>query len=142
MGRIPDAMQWAPIAGGIVLVCFVLAKIDAIRFRKRAVEVSGEVLKIFSHRQHTSYFIRYLYDGSTRVAEYAGPPLVRELKVGERIQILIDGKAPPDVPVPESFHNAKTQTGNCRLPGQPLISLWDVLIVGICVYLIGRHFTP
>lgn len=140
MGRIPDASHWAPIAAGIVLVCFVLAKIDALRFRKRAVEVSGEVLKIFSHRQHTSYFIRYLFEGSTRIAEYAGPPLLRELKVGEQVQILIDRTAPPDVPLPGDRHNASTQTGNCQLPGRPLLSLWEALVVAVCLFLIGRYF--
>ena len=140
MGRIPDVGYWAPIAGGIVLACFVLAKIDAVRFRKRALEVSGEVLKIVNHRQHTSYFIKYEYEGATRVAEWAGLPLVRELKEGERVQILIDRTAPPDVPLPDKFHIATTQGGNCRLPGQPLISLWDVVVVGICVYLIARYF--
>lgn len=141
MGRIPDAMHWAPIAGAIVLVCLVLAKIDAVRFRKRAVEVSGEVLKIFSHRQHTSYFIKYLYEGSTRIAEYAGPPLLRELKVGDQVQILIDKQAPPDVPLPGEHHNSTTQSGNCQLPGRPLVSLWDVVVVAICVFLIARYFT-
>jgi len=142
MGRIPEATHLAPIAAGIVLVCFVLAKIDAIRGRKRAVEVSGEVLKIFSHRQHTSYFIKYEYEGSTRIAEYAGAPLLREFKEGERIQIMIDSAAPPDVPLPDKWHSSASQGGNCEMQGNPLVSLWDIVVVGVCVYLIARFFVP
>ena len=140
MGRIPDTIEWAAIAAGVVLVCFVLAKINAVRFRKRAVEVSGEVLKIFGHRQHTSYFIRYWYGGSPRIAEYAGLPLVREFKEGEQVQILIDRTAPPDVPVPDVRHSASSGGGNCQLPGRALVSLWDLLVVVICIYMLGRYF--
>ena len=142
MIRSLDSSGAAQIAAVIVLICFVLAKVHLIRFRKHAVEVSGEVLKIFPHRQHTSYFIKYDYDGATRVAEYAGMPLVRELEIGEQVIILIDSTRPPDVPVPGKRHNATSQSGNCRLPGQPLISIWDLLVVGLCAYFVAKDHMP
>jgi hypothetical protein len=49
-----DISPWGAIAGAVVLVLFVLAKLSVLRFRKHAVEVSGEVMQIFGRRQHTA----------------------------------------------------------------------------------------
>lgn len=127
--------------GALMLVYIAYAKVSAYRFRKRAVLVKGVVLKVFPHSRFTSYFVSYAHDGSTRVAEYCGAPLIREYKVGATLEILIDGSAPPDVPLPGEWHNAPgAHSGNCSLPGAMLFTPWDFVYVLASVYLVAQSF--
>jgi hypothetical protein len=98
----------------------VVDKIDVVRFHRTAVQVRGVVLKVFGHGKHTSYFLRYEYEGKSRVAEYCGVPLFKEYKVGEELDVLIDSMHPPDVSVPDKLHVATSTVGNCTLPGLSL----------------------
>ena len=124
----------------IVLVYVVFGKWAELRFRRRAVLVKGEVLKVFPHRHVTSYFVRYEFDGLSRTAEYCGAPLLREFSPGDAIELLIDGSAPPDTPAPDRWHNAPgAHSGNARRPGAPLVSLFDFIYVGVALYLIATH---
>jgi len=124
----------------LVLIQLMFGKWAEWRFRKRAVRVKGEVLKTFPHRHFTSYFVRYEYREVSRVAEYCGLPLVREFRPGDAIELLVDGSAPPNVPVPEDWHNAPgAHTGNSRRPDSPFVSFMDFVYVGVAVYLIAQH---
>jgi hypothetical protein len=128
--------RWEPVVGGLLLVFFVLSKIGLVRFRRSAVQVRGVVLKSFGHGKHTSYFLRYEYEGRSRVAEYCGVPLFQEYKIGEELEVLIDSTSPPDVSVPDKCHVATSTEGNCMLPGLRLFTLTDALLLGVYGYLI------
>jgi hypothetical protein len=138
MGDLFAVENWGRIAAVVTIGFFVLQKIGSLKFRKRAVEVSGQVLKIFPYSRHTAYFIAYEYQGTRRVAEYSGLPLVPEYKVGEQLQIMIDGSNPPNVELPDKRPPSTGTGAACYLPGEPLISLLDILIVGVCIFAIVR----
>lgn len=140
MFEILDALRWEPFVGWGLLGAIVLGKIGLVRFRRDAVQVRGTVLKIFGHGKHTSYFLRYEYEGKSRVAEYCGVPLFREYKIGEELDVMIDSTNPPDVSVPDKLHVATSTEGNCTLPGLRLFTLADALLLGISVYFIGESF--
>ena len=130
MTEILDALRWEPILGWSLLGLLVLGKIDLVRFRRDAVQVRGVVLKIVGYSQHTPYFLRYEYEGKSRVAEYYGVPLFREYEVDEELDVLIDSTTPPDVSVPDKLYVATSTGGNCTLPGLRLFTLTDALQLG------------
>ena len=125
--------------GSLFLMYGVYTKLMLVRFRKTALEVSGVVLKVFPHSRSTSYFLAYDYEGTRRIAEYSGPPLLRQYEPGASIRVLIDPSAPPDVPLPGDTHVLwfGSVGGNCILADQPLLTFADALIVGAFVYLLG-----
>ncbi|MEY4578268.1 MAG: hypothetical protein RL701_2971 [Pseudomonadota bacterium] len=128
------------ICGALLLVYLVYAKWSVLDFRKHAVRVKGQVKKVFPHRHFTSYFLEYDYSGTPKVAEYCGAPLLREFSVGDHIEVMIDGRNPPNVAMPGEFHNAPgARSGDCELPGESVVSFIDVVYAAAAIYLIAVY---
>jgi hypothetical protein len=126
---------------GVFLLTYVAyCRWSEWRFRRRAVRVSGEVLKAFPHNNFVSYFVAYTHGDTPRVAEYCGPALIGTLKPGDKIDMLIDAHNPPDVPVPDGSHIKwfGAGGGNCSSSEDGLFSPWDFLTLAAAIFLIAR----
>jgi hypothetical protein len=128
---------------GALLLGFVLySKWVELTHRRRAVRVRAQVVKVFGHRHTTSYFVRYVWEGAERSAEWRGPPLRQRFQPGDELEILVDPHA-PDVPIPEQVHNAPNAamgSGSCSLADEPIWSWWDLAYAAAGVALILRSF--
>lgn len=125
---------WQAMLGAALIGFVLFGKWSELRARKHAVRIAARVVKVFSHRHVTSYFVRYSWQGAERTAEYQGPPLRTQFSPGDALEILIDPERTPDVAIPEDTHdapNAGVGGGTCSLAGTPVWSVLDAL------YLLG-----
>ena len=140
----PTRVEWFSdkfISTGLsvtIIVYVVAAKVSEVHFRKSAVRVAGQVVKRFPRQHYTSYYVAYHRYGVRRVAEYCGPPARILFDEGDALEILIDPTRPPDTAVPDRVSSAGSGSGNCSLPDEPLIRLWDAVYffaaIGLLVY--------
>lgn len=134
---------WQALLGAALIGFVLFGKWSELRARKQAVRVRARVVKVFSHRHVTSYFVRYTWQGAERTAEYQGPPLRTQFAEGDTLEILIDPARSPDVAIPDAPHdapNAALTGGTCSLAGAPLWSVWDGLYLVAGIVLIVRSY--
>jgi hypothetical protein len=130
------------LLGAGLLLFLAYSKWIEVTTRRRAVRVTGHVVKVFGHRHATSYFIRYPWQGEERTTEWRGAPMRQQFTPGDAVDILVDPNV-ADVPIPEDTHNAPNAamgSGTCSLAEEPLWSWWDLLYAVAGLALIVRSF--
>jgi hypothetical protein len=128
---------------GIVLLGYLIfAKLSELRSRRHAQRLTATIVAVFPHRHFTSYFVRYTFEGAARTAEYRGPPRVAKGQPGDRLDILIDPRSTPDVPIPDGSHNAPGAAGgSCSLADTRVVTWLDLLYGAAAIILIVRSFS-
>lgn len=128
------------LLGAVLLLFLAYSKYSEITARRRAVRVTGQVIKVFGHRHATSYFLRYTWQNAERTTEWRGAPMRQRFSPGDSVDILVDPSA-ADVPIPEETHNAPNAamgSGTCSLADEPLWSWWDLAYAAAGIALIVR----
>lgn len=126
----------------LIIVYVIVAKVSEYNFRKTAVPVIGQVVKRFPRQHYTSYYIAYHREDVRRVAEYCGPPARILFNEGDTVEILIDPKNPPNTAVPSQISASGSASGNCSLPNEPLLQLWDFVYLTAAVALLVYTYWP
>src|SRR5262245_22440174 len=115
---------------GVLLILFTAWSLwSDWRFRKRAMHVAGEVVKVIRYSKHIAYYISYRHGEATKVGEYYGPGLIATYEIGDHVEILVDPKHSADVKIPEGPHVRWSRTGNCIPAESSLVSVLDIAFV-------------
>ena len=114
------------VLGVVVLIMLLAGKLHEVRWRRRAVRVAAVVLKLAPATRHTSYFMKFSWQGSERVAEYRGGPARRRFEAGDALEVLVDPERPGAPFSSEQPEAAFASCPACEPVAEPLVSFWDV----------------